>query len=267
MTHNTIQYALRNSQYDCVGRKATIEYQDLLWKMYLSLSQGANHDHDVNDAHDLSEVEESTHMNVPLFVKFETAINMYHHEVGSTSTETHESSSVTTLLDMSSSSSLNNKNAVNDDGNNAETSIASEMTLERDDEEDHDEEDEDDIWTLPLLLVQPTTGRFEILELTIPSVENATVGHVLDLISEASQQKSLSEQSYRGIGNAQGIVKTRDSLVQDWIEDKSQVVLAIPENASTAHCFHLARGILNQRQMIDFVSVLQQGCISSFHCG
>lgn len=107
--------------------------------------------------------------------------------------------------------------------------------------------------TLPVLLVKPCTGQFEILCCAIDQAGPVTVGSILEQVVKVAQQEIFQNESYAGICQADGtLLPINDDLSSEVGE---QVLVAIPRHVSVEKCCQMARGILCEDKMIKLVSI------------
>ena len=116
---------------------------------------------------------------------------------------------------------------------------------------------------LPVLLVQPSSGAYEILSVTVPLHPGnfAAANEVLTQeIRRVAQQEKFRQLSYDGICNAQGILMSHNFFREHMASSNEQqnvLQVAIPHKVSVESCCRLARRILRQAKMIALVSILQ----------
>lgn len=103
-----------------------------------------------------------------------------------------------------------------------------------------------------LLLMDPTTRRFELLQLEFDSMK-ALVSDVLAQIPESVTEESLRKQSYKAICGKDGIEMMPEELLSSFCQG-SDVLVAVPESISGSDCARLATPILNDDKVVSMVS-------------
>lgn len=105
---------------------------------------------------------------------------------------------------------------------------------------------------LVLLLMDPKTRRFELLQLEFDS-ERARVVDIIAQIPESVTEEAIRLQEYDGVIAEAG--QLMDSFVRlvDFCKEK-QVLVALPKGMSVKECIRLARPILSDSQVLRMVS-------------
>ena len=148
--------------------------------------------------------------------------------------------------------SLNNKNSA---------ALAAKKNLLKG--EDHDEEETDFfnendaaakkyLLKVVLLLMDPKTRRFELLQLEFDSVK-ATVADVLAQIPIAVTEESLQKQGYLGITCCDGKDKRNSDVLAEFCKG-GDVMVAIADGMTAAECVKLALPILGDSKVMAMVS-------------
>jgi hypothetical protein len=107
-----------------------------------------------------------------------------------------------------------------------------------------------------LLLMDPSSRRFELLELEFDSVK-AIVQDLLSQIPSSATEESVRDQKYDGICTIGGEEMTCTGKLKDFVEQNegiNSVVLAMPEGLSAMECAKMAKPILadnNVAAMVD----------------
>ena len=127
-----------------------------------------------------------------------------------------------------------------------ERSAASRNTLES------KKDDKAFLLKVVLLLMDPETRRFELLQLEFDSLK-ALVSDVLAQIPVSVTEESLRKQAYTGICGYKGIEMTENKLLADFCQG-NEVLVAIPTGVSAKECARLARPILGDEKVIAMVS-------------
>jgi hypothetical protein len=104
---------------------------------------------------------------------------------------------------------------------------------------------------LVLLLMDPSTRRFELLQLEFDSVR-ARVVDIIAQIPFSVTEEAIRGQEYVGVINEEG--KLMDSTVRlvDFCKEK-QVLVALPKGLPVKECSRLARPILSDGQVLKMV--------------
>ena len=109
-----------------------------------------------------------------------------------------------------------------------------------------------------LLLMDPETRRFELLQLEFDS-DKALVSDVLTQIPVAVTEEVLKKQSYVGISGAAGTEMKASVLLSEFCEG-NDVLVAVPEGVAAQECARLARPILNDDKVINMVRTVLVSC-------
>jgi hypothetical protein len=106
-----------------------------------------------------------------------------------------------------------------------------------------------------LLLMDPTSRRFELLQLEFDSVK-AIVQDLLSQIPSAASEESVRDQGYDGICTIDGEEMSCTGKLKDFVEQNeviNAVVLAMPEGVSPEDCAEMAKPILADKNVIAVV--------------
>jgi hypothetical protein len=111
---------------------------------------------------------------------------------------------------------------------------------------------------LVLLLMDPTTRRFELLQLEFDS-DKARVSDIIAQIPISVTESSIKNQQYEGVVDESG--KTMNEFVRliDFCKGKT-VLVALPKGITVKECVRLARPILCDKQVEKMVSLLYRVC-------
>jgi hypothetical protein len=106
---------------------------------------------------------------------------------------------------------------------------------------------------LVLLLMDPSTRRFELLQLEFDSMR-ARVVDIIAQIPISVTEEAIREQEYVGVIGEDG--KFMDSTIR-LVEfcKKKQVLVALPKGLAAKECIRLARPILSDTQVLKMVCV------------
>lgn len=104
-----------------------------------------------------------------------------------------------------------------------------------------------------LLLMDPKTRRFELLQLEFDS-DKAVVADVVSQISLSATEESLRTQKYSGVASRDGKSKKTTVLLADFCS-ANDVILAIPSGMTAAECAKLATPILGDTKVTAMVSL------------
>ena len=105
-----------------------------------------------------------------------------------------------------------------------------------------------------LLLMDPETRRFELLQLEFDSLK-ALVSDVLAQIPVSVTEEALRVQKYTGIAGKDGIEMAPSSLLASFCKG-NEVLVAIPEGVPSKECARLARPILSDDKVVKMVSIV-----------
>jgi hypothetical protein len=111
---------------------------------------------------------------------------------------------------------------------------------------------------LVLLLMDPTTRRFELLQLEF-DYDKARVSDIIAQIPISVTEASIKNQQYEGVVDESG--KTMNEFVRliDFCKGKT-VLVALPKGITVKECVRLARPILCDKQVEKMVSLLYRVC-------
>jgi len=102
-----------------------------------------------------------------------------------------------------------------------------------------------------LLLMDPQTRRFELLQLEFDSLK-ALVSDVLSQIPLSVTEDALRKQNYSGICGHEGVALPRSKLLADYCKG-NEVLVAIPASLPAKECARLARPILGDEKVVTMV--------------
>jgi hypothetical protein len=105
-----------------------------------------------------------------------------------------------------------------------------------------------------LLLMDPETRRFELLQLEFDSLK-ALVSDVLAQIPVSVTEEALRLQSYTGIAGKDGIEMVPSQLLATFCKG-NEVLVAIPDGVPAKECSRLARPILSDDKVVTMVRLL-----------
>eukprot|EP00980_Cylindrotheca_fusiformis_P002953 scaffold683_cov124-Cylindrotheca_fusiformis.AAC.22 len=100
---------------------------------------------------------------------------------------------------------------------------------------------------LVLLLMDPTTRRFELLQLEFDS-DKARVSDIIAQIPISVTEASIKNQQYDGVVDATGTTMNEFVRLVDFCKGKT-VLVALPKGLSVKECVRLARPILCDKQV------------------
>jgi hypothetical protein len=104
-----------------------------------------------------------------------------------------------------------------------------------------------------LLLMDPETRRFELLQLEFDSLK-ALVSDVLSQISVSVTEESLRVKTYGAITGRDGIEYTPDQLLSSFCKG-NDILVAVPSGTSSKECSRLARPILSDDKVVSMVCI------------
>eukprot|EP00521_Asterionellopsis_glacialis_P006088 CAMPEP_0195280904 /NCGR_PEP_ID=MMETSP0707-20130614/425_1 /TAXON_ID=33640 /ORGANISM="Asterionellopsis glacialis, Strain CCMP134" /LENGTH=439 /DNA_ID=CAMNT_0040339733 /DNA_START=112 /DNA_END=1431 /DNA_ORIENTATION=- len=103
-----------------------------------------------------------------------------------------------------------------------------------------------------LLLMDPTTRRFELLQLEFDSNESL-VSHVLEQVPLSVTEETLKTQKYTGVCDRFGM-EMIDTMKLSKFCGNHDVILAIPEGTSSKDTSHLAKNILKDEKVVNMLT-------------
>lgn len=103
-----------------------------------------------------------------------------------------------------------------------------------------------------LLLMDPNTRRFELLQLEFDS-NKALVSDVIAQIPLSVTEEQLRLQNYNGVCDRSGVEMIKSMRLSEFCKT-NEVILAIPDNMAAKECARLARPILADEGVISMVS-------------
>lgn len=106
---------------------------------------------------------------------------------------------------------------------------------------------------LVLLLMDPTTRRFELLQLEFDS-DKARVSDIIAQIPISVTEASIKNQEYEGVVDESGTTMNESVRLIDFCKGKT-VLVALPKGISVKECVRLARPILCDKQVEKMVSL------------
>jgi hypothetical protein len=104
-----------------------------------------------------------------------------------------------------------------------------------------------------LLLMNPTTRRFELLQLEFDSLK-ALVSDVLNQIPVRVTEESLKSQQYSGICGKSATLTASDQLLCSFCVG-NDVLVAVPSSLTAKECTRLAKPILSDDKVLSMVCV------------
>jgi hypothetical protein len=104
-----------------------------------------------------------------------------------------------------------------------------------------------------LLLINPTTRRFELLQLDFDSL-NALVSDVLNQIPVSVTEESLRSQQYSGICGKSATLMASHQLLSTFCVG-NDVLVAVPTSLTAKECTRLAKPILSDDKVVSMVCV------------
>jgi hypothetical protein len=107
---------------------------------------------------------------------------------------------------------------------------------------------------LVLLLMDPETRRFELLQLEFDS-DKALVADVLAQIPLSVTEEALRNQVYTGVTSRDGKEMTSAKLLVDFCQG-NDVLVAVPQGLPAKECARLAKPILSDDKVISMVRLL-----------
>ena len=105
---------------------------------------------------------------------------------------------------------------------------------------------------LVLLLMDPTTRRFELLQLEFDS-NRARVADIMAQIPVSVTEEAIRKLSYKGVIDSQSTHQGGSARLADFCSTK-EVLVALPSDLSIKDCTRLARPILSDEKVIRMVS-------------
>lgn len=115
-----------------------------------------------------------------------------------------------------------------------------------------DEEKKAYMLKVVLLLMDPETRRFELLQLEFDSLK-ALVSDVLAQIPVSVTEEPLRQQTYTGICGRDGKEMSPEKLLSSFCKG-NDVLVAIPTSMPAKECARLARPILSDEKVVQMVS-------------
>jgi len=114
-----------------------------------------------------------------------------------------------------------------------------------------------------LLLMDPVTRRFELLQLEFDSAK-AKVSDILRQIPLAVTEDIIRTIKYTGVCDATSILKTEADKLSGFCKGKD-VLVAIPDGLDVAQTIRLARPILGDAKVVEMVSAQRDSLHSDLH--
>jgi hypothetical protein len=114
-----------------------------------------------------------------------------------------------------------------------------------------DEKNKAYILKVVLLLMDPETRRFELLQLEFDSLK-ALVSDVLAQIPVSVTEEALRQQTYTGIAGKDGKEMPPSKLLASFCKG-NEVLVAVPTGVDPKECARLARPILSDDKVVDMV--------------
>eukprot|EP00526_Cylindrotheca_closterium_P013969 CAMPEP_0113624820 /NCGR_PEP_ID=MMETSP0017_2-20120614/12807_1 /TAXON_ID=2856 /ORGANISM="Cylindrotheca closterium" /LENGTH=344 /DNA_ID=CAMNT_0000534887 /DNA_START=201 /DNA_END=1235 /DNA_ORIENTATION=- /assembly_acc=CAM_ASM_000147 len=105
---------------------------------------------------------------------------------------------------------------------------------------------------LVLLLMDPSTRRFELLQLEFDS-DKARVSDIIAQIPISVTEQSIRSQQYEGVVDASGTIMSESVRLVDFCSGRT-VLVALPKGLTVKECVRLARPILCDSQVQKMLS-------------
>jgi len=102
-----------------------------------------------------------------------------------------------------------------------------------------------------LLLMDPATRRFELLQLEFDS-QQAVVRDILAQVPSSVTEEALRKQNYSGVCDCKGQELYYSTCLGD-VCTGSDILIALPENLDAKECARLARPILSDKNVIEML--------------
>jgi hypothetical protein len=115
-----------------------------------------------------------------------------------------------------------------------------------------------------LLLMDPTTRRFELLQLEFDSLK-ALVSDVLNQIPVSVTEESLRSQQYSGICGKSATLMASDQLLSTFCVG-NDVLVAVPSSLTAKECTRLAKPILSDDKVLSMVRLVRVLEATFFDC-
>jgi hypothetical protein len=119
----------------------------------------------------------------------------------------------------------------------------------------HTSSDEISSLQLVLLLLDPITRRFELLQLEFDSTR-ARVADIIAQIPVSVTEEAIKQLQYEGVIGETQESKGMEVRLVDFCKEK-QVLVALPKGLPIKECIRLARPILNDGQVLNMVRVMR----------
>lgn len=103
-----------------------------------------------------------------------------------------------------------------------------------------------------LLLMDPTTRRFELLQLEFDS-DKAKVSDILSQIPVSVTEEAIKKQQYRGVMDRDSAERGESARLSSFCKGK-EVLVALPKGLSVEDCTKLARPILGDDKVINMLN-------------
>ena len=114
---------------------------------------------------------------------------------------------------------------------------------------------------LVLLLMDPTSRRFELLQLEFDS-ERARVADIIAQIPISVTETDIRQQSYKHVLDETATLRDQATRLIEFCNGK-HVLVAVPEGTPVKDCVRLARPILSDPQVVKMVRTLDDMIIRS----
>lgn len=114
---------------------------------------------------------------------------------------------------------------------------------------------------LVLLLMDPTSRRFELLQLEFDS-ERARVADIIAQIPISVTEADIREQSYKHVLDENATLRDQSTRLMEFCQTGKHVLVAVPEGTPVKDCVRLARPILSDPQVVKMVRKILFPCIS-----
>jgi len=106
---------------------------------------------------------------------------------------------------------------------------------------------------LVLLLLDPLTRRFELLQLEFDS-QRARVSDIIAQIPVSVTEQAVKKLEFQGVIGEAEVGKGLEVRLAEFCKEK-EVLVALPKGLSAKECIRLARPILNDSQVLELVRI------------
>lgn len=108
-----------------------------------------------------------------------------------------------------------------------------------------------------LLLMDPVTRRFELLQLEFDS-NKAVVNDILAQVPHSVTEDALREKEFVAICDRNGSELTSTALLNEFCKDEAEVFIGVPKGIPSKECARLARPILSDDKVLYMVRMSLQ---------